>query len=326
MASSQALKPVTPVAALSTITESQVTAAFPVLAFDQSELTELIKDNLGGSLPKLPRIPWPTGGNTEFKIETDEGEQKVDNLTGLVVHHVVNRVFWVQSFDESGGGAPTDCQSPDGMNGYGRPMDPKTGQIHPMLKANPALADTNPEFAYACSQCPLARFTGENKPRCSERHPLFIVLRAEGEDDLNLLPIILSVPPSSLSIWANFSGQLLSKGISFRRAIVEVTLETLKGGPSGKIDYSSMKVRRVGTLTREQFAFMRKYAQDLEPLFTRFDRQAVDSAFEEEAAAAAAKAAEDRDGVRKVVVTPDQVDPGSDGSSAFADDFEPIVE
>src|SRR5215471_15957633 len=112
-------------------TETQALAVrnadlFPVLNFDQQELSDLIQDNLGGMLPKLQRIIWPTGGNLTFNLQTDEGEKPTGTLRGVIVHHIPNRLFWEKSFDESGGGEQPDCQSPDGMNGYGNPFDNKT--------------------------------------------------------------------------------------------------------------------------------------------------------------------------------------------------------
>jgi hypothetical protein len=253
---------------------------FPVLAYDQGELADLIKDNLGGMMPRLTRISWPTGGALQFKVSTDEGDQLTTTLTGLVVHHVPNRLFWEESFEESGGGEIPDCSSADGIMGIGSPHAPRLGLIHPMLELHPG--STGP---FSCGACPLSKFRDGERPACRETHPLFLIPRASQADEINLLPIVVSVPPSSLSVWSTFAGQLLQRGISFRRAIVEIGLELDKGGPRGNIDYSKMKIRRVGLLSPEEWAFMREYARSLEPLFEQFSQRAVETVLTEEAQA-----------------------------------------
>lgn len=261
--------------------------AFPVLAYDPLELQELLLDNLGGMAPKLQRISWPTGGNLAFKLQTDEGPKMVPNLTGLVVHHVPNRLFWEQSFDESGGGQRPDCSSADGMIGHGKPFDAKTGLIHPKFR-NDKSADT-----FSCRQCPLSQFHDEERPRCRELHPLFMILKSDSPDEINLLPVIVSIPPSSLEVWSAFSGMLLNRGFSYRRAIVEVGLEEATGGPSGKIAYSKAVIKRVGLLTNEEYAFMRDYGASLAPLFERYKDAAVDSVDEDDEEEEQASAYED---------------------------------
>lgn len=253
---------------------------FPVLAYDQQELTELLNDNLGGMMPRLTRISWPTGGALSFKVQTDEGDKQMSTLTGLVVHHIPNRLFWEESFEESGGGQIPDCSSGDGITGIGTPRHEGAGIEHPALTLNP-----ENQGPFSCAQCPLSKFRNGDRPLCRETHPIFLIPRSESPDEVNLLPIVVSVPPSSLTVWSIFSGQLLARGISFRRAIVEIGLEVDKGGPRGNIDYSKMKVRRVGLLTPEEYSFMREYATSLQPLFDQFANRAVETVLTEEAQA-----------------------------------------
>ena len=256
---------------------------FPVLAYDQGELAELLKDNLGGMMPRLTRISWPTGGALQFKVPTDEGDVMTPTLTGLIVHHVPNRLFWEESFEESGGGQIPDCSSADGITGIGRPIHEGKGIEHPYITLHP---ESNGPFS--CAACPLSKFRNGDRPLCRETHPLFVILKARESEEVNLLPIVVSVPPSSLSVWSTFAGQLLTRGISYRRAVVEIGLELDKGGPRGNIDYSKMKVRRVGMLTQEEFAFMRSYAESLSPLFEQFAQRAVETVLTEDDQAEAA--------------------------------------
>src|SRR5262245_38180237 len=262
---------------------------FPVLAYDQAELAELLRENLGGMMPRLTRVSWPTGGAQQFKLPTDEGDVMTPTLTGLVVHHIPNRLFWEESFEESGRGQIPDCSSPDGITGWGRPIHEGKGIEHPFVTLHP-----EHEGPFSCSSCPLSKFRNGDRPLCRETHPLFLILKSESEEDINLLPIVVSVPPSSLAVWSTFAGQLLARGISFRRAVVEVGLELDKGGPRGNIDYSKMKVRRVGLLSMEEFSFMKQYAESLAPLFERFAQRAVETVMTEDAQAEVASDANPR--------------------------------
>lgn len=253
---------------------------FPVLAYDKAELAELLSDNLNGMLPKLTRISWPTGGVLQFKVPTDEGDKMMSTLTGLIVHHVPNRLFWEESYEESGGGQIPDCSSPDGIVGYGKPIHEVKGIAHPSLQLHP-----EQQGPFSCQACPLSKFRNDERPLCRETHPLFMIPKSEDAEDVHLLPLVVSVPPSSLAVWSTFAGQLLARGISFRRAIIEVGLEVDRGGPRGNIEYSKMKVRRVGVLSAEEFAFMKAYAENLTPLFEQFSQRAVETVFTEEAQA-----------------------------------------
>jgi hypothetical protein len=246
---------------------------FPVLGYEATELADLVRENLGvGQMPRLQRIPWPTGGELQFNLQTDEGTQKLDRLTGIILYHTPNRSYWVKPFAETGGGEPPDCSSPDGLSGYGMP-----GTDHPQVIVD---ADGNvlSKPPYACGRCPRKDFGDNNaRPACRETHPLFMVLASEDPEDVNLLPIVVALPPSALTIWRNYSGFLLNKGISYRRAVTEISLAKQMGGPKKNIAYSEAVLRRVTTLPNEEYMRVRSYAEAMEPLFERFKNTAVDA-------------------------------------------------
>jgi hypothetical protein len=183
----------------------------------ETDIMTIMADNLGGeqiTALDLDRVSTPAGGGTSWTIPTLEGDTEVKELEGIIVYTSVQRVYWADAF--TGGGAPPDCYSEDSVHGAGNPGG-------------------------NCTKCPLSQFgSGENgkSQACQMRRLIFLI-----QPD-NLLPLVVSVPPSSLKEAKNYLMRLASKGLTSYSMVSRLTLEKDKNADG--IAYSKIKFASSG--------------------------------------------------------------------------------
>jgi len=178
---------------------------FTIIKTDAEELMELIEENLAdGSIGpmSMDRIRVPAGGGSTFSVPAlaEGDETKVETIDCIIVGKKKHRARWAKSIDESPGGSPPDCFSPDGKNGIGDP-----GGV--------------------CADCPYDEFkqVGDNeaykKKGCKEM--LFIIAVRPDER----LPIAIVAPPGSLRNADDYLKRLTAKGIFYYGAVTRIGLE-----------------------------------------------------------------------------------------------------
>ena len=154
----------------------------------------------------LERIKIPSGGMLAWEIPTITGKPEyVQEFDGVVIFHKDGRVYWEKPLAESGGNEPPDCSSADCVVGIGNPGG-------------------------SCGQCPFARFGSDQQggrgQACKQVKQLFVA-RSDG-----LLPVVLPLPPTSLSVARKYFLRLTSRRIPYYGVLTRFSLEkaTNKGG------------------------------------------------------------------------------------------------
>jgi hypothetical protein len=202
------------------------------------DIASVMADNLGGeqiTAMDLDRVNIPAGGGTNWVVPTLEGDVETKDLEGIIVYTRVQRVYWADAF--SGGGTPPDCYSEDSIHGSGQPGGD-------------------------CAQCALSKFgSGDNgkSQACQMRRLVFLV-----QPD-SLLPIVISVPPSSLNEAKKYLLRLASRGKSAYSMISKLSLEKDKNADG--IAYSKIKFSSTGETP--DIAGIQKYVGSIKPHLER---------------------------------------------------------
>ncbi len=178
---------------------------------DAKAYQDLLKENMEGiENPEFPLIKILHAGTLAFQVppDVDGNVQQKKEFSGIILLHQRVNAYWEKPFAETGGGVLPDCASYDG----------KTGSVH---------GD--------CSKCKFNAFGSDNKETgkaCKNMIRVFIRL------DKDLLPSLLSVPPTSMREFNNYMVRLLSK----KHAAVSVVTKFSLVGSKNKtgIDYSKL--------------------------------------------------------------------------------------
>jgi hypothetical protein len=199
---------------------------------DLDQVMEAMAFNLGGgrglSDYDLPRITIPTGGGTQWCVQSAEGEQFLPTLQCVIVLVRDGRVFWRAPFGEEAR-QPPDCASDDGVTGYGDPGG-------------------------ECISCPLNQFQSAPDGRskaCNEQKHIFI-LRGD-----SLLPEHLVIPPTSLKAARQYLLKLMASGLPYFKAVTEISLVPCKN--AGGVRYSEARFQQLTKLDTEQQVLALKF-------------------------------------------------------------------
>jgi hypothetical protein len=222
------------------VKKNQETAISPFVVFQTpvEEIRDAVAANLGDNMPSagdFERIKIPAGGGTAWTIQTLDGEEMIKDLAGIIVAWRDTRAYWSVPMEESDGNMPPDCYSLDARTGTGKPGGD-------------------------CHKCPFAQFgsgaKGEGQA-CKLVRQLFFVR----ED--NLLPEIVSLPPSSIKPARQYFMRLASKAVPCYSLITKIGLEKTKNAQG--IVYSKAMFTSGGRLTAEQAACIKEYAAMIKP-------------------------------------------------------------
>ena len=87
------------------VTTSNGVENYLALSMPTSEIREVLSGVLGseGLSPKdLERVRLPAGGGISWEVQTLEGEKTVQEIQGIIIAQRQVRVYWDQSFEDSG--------------------------------------------------------------------------------------------------------------------------------------------------------------------------------------------------------------------------------
>lgn len=202
------------------------------------EVRAVLQANVGAggmTLFDLDRVQVPSGNSTAWTIPTLDGGEAAKSFEGVIVHWTERRRYYANAF-EPGVNAPPDCFSDDCVYGKGTPGGD-------------------------CAQCPYnawgtahnARGEATKGKACGQYRFLF-VLRAG-----DVLPTVVSVPPSSLKPARQYFLRLASKGMPYYGVVTKFELE--KGEMIAAIKFSP-----VASLSQAQRAEMEAYSKAIAPL------------------------------------------------------------
>jgi hypothetical protein len=187
---------------------------------DISGLLDTLRDNVGAAgiqTLDLPRIRVTPGGSTHWVIATLEGEESAKNVEGVILGWRPYRIYWKRAMKEGGGKLPPDCTSEDGVVGIGDP-----GGV--------------------CATCSFSKFGSSQKGKgqaCKQIRQLLLVRPYE------VLPCLLSVPPTSLKPCQQYFMTLFSRGIPYWGVVTRIGLEKATnedGMPYSKMTFSGGRI------------------------------------------------------------------------------------
>lgn len=207
---------------------------YAALQMNALELKEVLQENLGGeaiSAFELDRVKVPSGGGTTWEVPTLEGVEDAKAIEGVVIYFKNQNAYWKEKYD--GQNNPPDCVSNDGMVGIGTPGGD-------------------------CAVCPLNAFGSEGKGKACKNMRTLFVLR-EGD----VLPLVLTLPPTSLKDARKYFLRLASKGIPYYGVITEITLDKDKN--ENGITYSKAKLSLKGRLDPDTVKKLKAFQDSLKP-------------------------------------------------------------
>lgn len=205
-----------------------------------------IAENLGGEAitpNDLTRVTMPTGGGKTWSIPSIDGEESVKELEGVIIYSKQVRAYWPGPMT---GNEPPSCQSPDTVHGIGDPGG-------------------------ECAKCPHAQFgskldaNGEpgKGQACKLNRLLFLVRK----DDA--LPLVVSVPPSSLVSVRKYLLGLGSNGLANHHVVTRLSLAQDKS--TNGITYSKIVPSKAADLEPEARAQFDKYRASFKEIFDSVD-------------------------------------------------------
>jgi len=213
---------------------------YPILEPGQIEQTlEIFKENVGPggvSALDLPRIKCPTGGDITWKVPTLEGDAHEKEIEGIVLAWKPGRLFWRKSISDGGSGKPPDCTSRDGFIGHGDPGG-------------------------ECAECPYAQFGSSTKGRgqaCKQVRQLLMVRPGE------ILPHLITVPPTSLRPASQYFLMLLGQRIPFWGVTTRIRLERAKN--EAGIDYAKFVFTKGRRLTPEELQAIGPFHREMKSM------------------------------------------------------------
>lgn len=209
-----------------------------------STYTQAIAEEMDGlgSIP-FERVIIPSGGGLTFELpgeEEDHPNMVVELIAIILDHHPIN-VYWKDKYN--GSKEQPDCSSHDGKKGLER----ETGEIKD------------------CLTCPYNQFgsDGEGKA-CKNVHRLYLLR------ENNPIPLILSLPPTSLKYIRDYIGKrILLKGLRCWQVITKITLKKEKN--ANGIAYSRAVFTFLEKLKPEQMAQVEAMREVIKTIYRTLD-------------------------------------------------------
>ena len=206
---------------------------------EPARLAALIRENLpddGLSFRDLNKITVPSQGRVTWVYEKGGEEVSTRNLTGVIIHNMIQRAYWEKSPEESGGFAPPDCSSTDGMTGVGNPGG-------------------------ACRTCPLNQFGETGGKPCRETRLIYLL------DRDRRMPSVLQAPPTSLPNIRRYLTELTTEEFVPQWAVeTNLTLDRVEGG---NYPYSRIVPKISERLPEHTVAKMQEYVNSIKPFLTQ---------------------------------------------------------
>ena len=195
-------------------TKPEVPNPLPLALPPVLEVQGMLRNNLGqgGLNPvSLERVTIPAGSGLSFTLPTLEGEEDLRSFEAVILLHTAQRNSWSKPY--TGEDTLPDCSSADGITGVGDPGG-------------------------ECYSCPLnawgSHSSGTSAKAYKETCTLYLLRPGE------LLPITVSVPPSSLRVFAPYMQRLSRAALRYSAVRTRFALERTKSG--GGIEYARLSL------------------------------------------------------------------------------------
>lgn len=213
-------------------------------------MKKVIAANIGSGVSSmtpfdLDRIRVPSGNSLTWEIPSLEGTKPEREFEGIIVGWTEGRSYWSTRFSP-GQSSPPDCYSDDLITGIGEPGGP-------------------------CKTCPWAQWGSAIGPdgqqakgqACRTVRLLFTMLRN------NALPVVVSIPPSSLGEVKSYFMRLASQGFFFNSVVTKFSL--MKGEICSLINFVPTLF-----LSAEEHQQVQDFATSIQPLMATVRVEAAD--------------------------------------------------
>lgn len=218
---------------------------------DMAGALEVVRANLDGMPVEFERIKIPAGGGLAFEVPGDEGLKAESEIVGVILDHYALNAYWPDKF--AGANKPPQCSALGGVTGIGEPGG-------------------------ACATCSLNLWG-------SEAHEAGAVGSERGKACRNLwrvyslqcgeiLPLLFTLPPTSLKPFNGFARRLTRGGRPFWAVVTRVTLA--KATNVNGITYSQAAFARAADLQPAQALKAKEYAKQLRPYMRAVKVQGID--------------------------------------------------
>lgn len=221
----------------------------PTVMTDSDFTAEELAEDMDGMQMNFPRVKIPSGGSLQFEIPTGDPDNPdyAKTLTGIILFNHPNNAYW-QEGSESDDNATPLCSSTDGRLGVGTPGG-------------------------SCTSCAMNQFgsAAEGKGKACKNMRVLYLLRS-GE----LMPLQLSLPPTSLKPFRLFMGQAFSvRQRATYGSLVEIGLKKMN---NGRDDYSVATFRLLSDFSGAELAQIREYANSFKAQVRNMLQQRAEAA------------------------------------------------
>lgn len=146
---------------------------------------------------------------------------KEEIFRGVILDMNRTNAYWIESYDDSGGGSPPTCSSLNGVT-------PEVGSEEIQCSGN------------CCLDCPHNKYGSGKKggKACKNMKRVHILV------DGSLMPFRLTVPPSNLKAVDLYVSLLTSQGVPYQLVETEFSLRTAQNKDG--IEYSELFMRNCG--------------------------------------------------------------------------------
>lgn len=223
---------------------------YRIVEFGVENLYDLVRANVGASglnVWRLDRVNVGQGNNPQWVVPSLEGEQRIDELVGVIVKHGDKRSYWETGLDE-GEVQPPDCSSNDTIYGQGNP-----GEGAAQLT----------DRGYLCRTCRNAQFGSAIRGRGQACKQSKILLLYRPTD---LIPLIVSLAPTSLGNMESYMMRLMNAGLPIYSVLTGLSLEIRKGGGNAWPVVNPRMIERLDPSMSERFKLA---GEQLESLFAQ---------------------------------------------------------
>lgn len=237
-------------------------AVYDVMLFSPtaSQNMSVLRENMGNqklALTDLSVVKMPSGGLTIFEvpdISAEGGARAERSIEGIIVHHQDVNAYWPKRKEEGGDKIPS-CVSLDGITGHGD------------INAQGIPGEERGKFEYNCEDCPRNAWDSGPKGKgkaCKNKKRIFLATKN------GLLPLMMSLPATSLKPYRKFCADLSSMAVPYYGAVVRIACTKVQGDDS---DYAVASFQLIRQIDREsdEWPKLMAYRDALVPLIAKVE-------------------------------------------------------
>lgn len=238
------------------VAQPTATIDLPVLT-NQAEVMETLGENmetLGDSFRmQFDRVKIPSGGGISFEIIGEDGTpEPVKEIQGVVIDGHPCNACWKEVGTANSN--PPDCSSVDGKTGTGSEV-------------------LGIESGQACATCPYNQWGSD--PRGGRGKHCKNMVRLAALPKGYVFPVIISLPPTSISNWANYIQRLMNRGTRTYYGVV-TSIKLQRAQNKEGTDYSEVVFAKAADLTPAESKAIKAYAAQLRPAIRGIAIDAID--------------------------------------------------